>query len=391
MPPPGEIVHQNVYAKAMELVRQAELDKQRQIDDQGFREFGHYPCLPGNSKSSSSAYGHLLQSSHYSHAQKEKEQNEEKKNKEKRRRNDPESDAPIRKLTDSFTSLLSIDKTFAEEKVSVDDLAKQQDVPCYNLQMADWFEEQDKLEEEEEIQRKRIRTRYEISTDPTRDQRYNGGDERLRKLRSLFNSFGLAPSVDQKCFLTWFTRACLPIIYKDEFQSSYDRIMRENDIDKIDQEVLVMTPRRFGKTTIVSLFVASLLLSVPGIKIAVFSTGRRASGSLTKLVRSFLKFIPGAQERVVESNMERLSIAAKPLPAGCGIGSQVARDMAIDQTTSTLYSYPGDAKGKIDTTHLVFVFLAPTHRFLSSSSSSLKATHVIFFFFIIILFLFIIE
>lgn len=211
----------------------------------------------------------------------------------------------------------------------------------FSLNMLEFFRDRIIKEEHDEHERKRIRTRYEISTDPLRDLRFGSGDQRLKKLRELFNSFGLVPSIDQKNFLEWFTRACLPLIYKDEFQSNYARILEENNLKKIETEVLVCTPRRFGKTTAVALFVAALLLSVPGIKICVFSTGQRASGSLTKLVRSFLKFIPGASDRIVEQNQERISIAAKPLPAGYTMHSQLAKDMTIDPTTSTLFSFPG--------------------------------------------------
>ena len=48
---------------------------------------------------------------------------------------------------------------------------------------------------------------------------------------------------------------------------------------KTTQECLsiVITPRRFGKTTACAIFVASLLLTIPHLVIAIFSTGRRAS------------------------------------------------------------------------------------------------------------------
>jgi hypothetical protein len=187
---------------------------------------------------------------------------------------------------------------------------------------------------------RRIRTRLEVSTDPMRQYRVSGGDQRLANIRRMLNCFGLVRSPDQQHFHTWFLRACLPLIYGSDYQSHHMRIMEENNITDIDSEVLIVTPRRFGKTTAVALFVTAMLLCVPGIKIAIFSTGKRASTGLTDLVRTFLKFIPGASERICERNQEKLSIAATPLPPGQGLMSQAAKEMAVDPSTSRLLSFP---------------------------------------------------
>lgn len=59
-------------------------------------------------------------------------------------------------------------------------------------------------------------------------------------------------------------------IYGDEWDLSCERVLRELGIDKVRPEVMVQTPRRFGKTVSVAMFVLSLLLNVPGVRICQF-------------------------------------------------------------------------------------------------------------------------
>ena len=58
---------------------------------------------------------------------------------------------------------------------------------------------------------------------------------------------------------------------KAEFAKYKDRILQESGIhpDKYNQYTLISTPRRWGKTTSVAIFVASALFSVPEIWISV--------------------------------------------------------------------------------------------------------------------------
>jgi hypothetical protein len=60
------------------------------------------------------------------------------------------------------------------------------------------------------------------------------------------------------------------------------------------------------------MFVLALLHSCPGIRIAIFSTGRRASGSLMSIVLDFLIKIPGAKERICKQNEEEMYTHCAP-------------------------------------------------------------------------------
>jgi len=56
-------------------------------------------------------------------------------------------------------------------------------------------------------------------------------------------------------------------------------------------QCLVMTPRRFGKSTIVALFAVCLAVAIPGKDVAIFSTGQRISDTMLLLMRSIFEDI----------------------------------------------------------------------------------------------------
>jgi hypothetical protein len=64
----------------------------------------------------------------------------------------------------------------------------------------------------------------------------------------MFDNCGFQRSFQQRLFHEAFIRACIKHIYKDDFASCAARLMRENRWLDIKQEVMITTPRRFGKT-----------------------------------------------------------------------------------------------------------------------------------------------
>ena len=58
--------------------------------------------------------------------------------------------------------------------------------------------------------------------------------------------------------------------------------------DSTPQEILVSTPRRFGKTISVSMFAAAMIFSAPTMELSIYSTCKRIS---QKLLRNIVKFL----------------------------------------------------------------------------------------------------
>jgi len=113
---------------------------------------------------------------------------------------------------------------------------------------------------------------------------------------------------------------------------------------------LCMTPRRFGKTISVAIFVVAMMIACPGIVIGTFSTGRRASGGIMDLVSQMISNIPGLKERVVRQNEEQLFLAATKAATGYSSVAKSQQEKAF--TTSKFFAYPSSVNSSV-----VYLFL----------------------------------
>ena len=118
-----------------------------------------------------------------------------------------------------------------------------------------------------------------------------------------------------KYFCIFLQKACTRIFWKSEpngqFNRDHQSVLVKNNWDHLAQEVLISTPRRFGKTISVSMFAAAMLYSAPSVEISIYSTCKRIS---QKLLRNVVKFINemcnnNLEEngfRVIRQNMEEI-------------------------------------------------------------------------------------
>lgn len=137
------------------------------------------------------------------------------------------------------------------------------------------------------------------------------GDDRLRDIRDILeNGYTWTRSNTQRQFHESFLNACVRFLYShDSSPPDYREIMDANNWEDIRQQCLCMTPRRFGKTVAVGMFVGAIALVVPGSEQAIFSTGRRASNKLLELVNQLVCQVPGGADRVVKCNQETVWIS----------------------------------------------------------------------------------
>jgi len=155
------------------------------------------------------------------------------------------------------------------------------------------------------------------------------GDLYTKDLCRLLDSFGLERTASQKSFHRAFLSATLAHIYGPaDFERHRERILRAHNMTAPAFEVLVVTPRRWGKTTSVAMFVAALLLSTADMWVSVFSTGQRASSSLLEQVYKLICTIPNAAQRILRRNQEQVFVRGDTL-------NDVRR----------LYSYPSSVQG----------------------------------------------
>jgi hypothetical protein len=101
----------------------------------------------------------------------------------------------------------------------------------------------------------------------------------------------------------------------------------------------------------VAIFVLALLLCVPDFRTCVFSTGKRASGSLMETCVDFLKVVPEGTDRIFRHNEEKLYISH-------GDG---------DKRLSRLLSFPASKAGTdhctpLDSNHTLISLLSTAGR-----------------------------
>lgn len=127
-------------------------------------------------------------------------------------------------------------------------------------------------------------------------QMYNmNGFRRMQLCRQALDALdrrGWSRSFHQRLFHEEYLKSCTRVFFKRDgpgaFSRAHNRILELNSWDSTPQEILVSTPRRFGKTISVSMFAAAMLFACPNMELSIYSTCKRIS---QKLLRNIVKFL----------------------------------------------------------------------------------------------------
>jgi hypothetical protein len=127
------------------------------------------------------------------------------------------------------------------------------------------------------------------------------GEVRLRKLFEYLNKFdslGYKRSKHQKYFHKAFVGACIKKILGDDYGSVLENVIQKYEINSTTSDIVVTTPRRFGKTTGLAQFVAAFILVMDGVEVSIYSTGKRASTKLIEKIRDFIVLLSGSKDTI---------------------------------------------------------------------------------------------
>jgi hypothetical protein len=159
-----------------------------------------------------------------------------------------------------------------------------------------------------------------------RDMCTEGGLFQLGELMRMLDSFGMQRSRIQKQLHRGMAGSIMQRMFCNDSDANMRLGMFQHGIESSKQQFMAITPRRFGKTTAVAMFVAAFALAVSGSVTAIFSTGRRASNLLLQQIKAMILAIPSAGTRIACSNVETIT-----LDCGGGIFSKIS-------------SFPGKAR-----------------------------------------------
>ena len=130
-----------------------------------------------------------------------------------------------------------------------------------------------------------------------------------RRYLSKLDTMGWNRSYHQRLFHDDFLKACTRSFWKLEqpgqFARDHQKVLRVNSWDHIAQEILISTPRRFGKTISVSMFCAAMLLACPGVEISIYSTCKRISQKILRNVQKFALMIADSDYATLNFSVKR--------------------------------------------------------------------------------------
>jgi hypothetical protein len=153
---------------------------------------------------------------------------------------------------------------------------------------------------QKQIESNRLQSHVTRIISEGRQQETQSGDDTLAQIQFLLNEgFGVKRSEIQCEIHNEFVIATLPKIYQDSWTFNSARIKRQFRVKEVIQEVLVVMPRRRGKTYSTAMYAAACLLAIPNCSCIIFSTGERTARLLMDVIRNMFEaaFNNGALNR----------------------------------------------------------------------------------------------
>ena len=114
------------------------------------------------------------------------------------------------------------------------------------------------------------------------------GDEIIKRVQNRLDNppDKLKRSIIQVEFHTHLIKACLSIYYREEFERNPIKILQKYDIFDYNQDVIIITSRRAGKTTGTSLFQYANLAEVPCYKTNVYAHRLHIAEMIVQIVKT---------------------------------------------------------------------------------------------------------
>lgn len=130
----------------------------------------------------------------------------------------------------------------------------------------------------------------------------------LQNIEAITAANGFSLETAQRLFVREYLFACTPLVYGSDWKESSMQFLQKNKLAKIQHQVMALTPRRFGKTVSVCVFVLAMILSVPKLRVIVISQVKRSSVALVKKIKEYLWNLPGGKERLASDSTERIEV-----------------------------------------------------------------------------------
>lgn len=193
----------------------------------------------------------------------------------------------------------------------------------------------------------RLPSRFERIVSQSSEAVKCNGDEILDQIRDcFFNGMGIKWGEDQVRVFNAFVFSCLPLVYGEEWSENKARVLEDWGQTRECPYTVVSMARRNGKTFVTSGTVVAMMLTVPGIKVAIFSTCKRTS---QMMMQACVDMIEKAFDLGTHANRQDFTQVMK-------------------NTESIVYEGPDGSKrvlgcfpGSVRVSHLFSFFVTHTH------------------------------
>ena len=137
------------------------------------------------------------------------------------------------------------------------------------------------------------------------------------------------------------------MIYKADWEVQKPAIMRKNNWKTVQSEVMISTPRRFGKTFSIAIFCACLALAF-GVEIVVFRCVRDARPRLLPASPALCLHSPArrASRKLLERIVEFVNLAGGSAKI-CEYNQEACRINAFDGRKSLVRSFPSKVAARM--------------------------------------------
>ena len=162
---------------------------------------------------------------------------------------------------------------------------------------------------------------YVFYANSTYEKQETRGDARMKALiqtLDLLDTVGFPRFDAQREFHSYFIATILKKIYEEELYQNIGSIMKQFNLKKIRSDVLVCTPRRWGKTYAVALFCAAAIWALPEMTICIYSTGKRASKAMLVLIWKMIVAIAGSPEPIKVYNLQECELQVRNMWGSMG-------------------------------------------------------------------------
>ncbi len=172
------------------------------------------------------------------------------------------------------------------------------------------------------------------------------GERRFKKLKEtidmIFQISGLRKEASTMMFIETFMNASAHLVYGEaDWETHKAKFFRKNRMTRLARMVCIVAPRRFGKTIAIAIFALAMVLTVPSLPIAIFSTNQRTAQWITKQCARWLSQFPRGNERTCTVSTNLIAVISEEAISECRTASERRNHPSISQ----IIPMPGTVDG----------------------------------------------